>query len=77
MPRHTGMSRHFADMRFTSAASDPAVRKKWEDFAAANGPEALHRELAQRDPASAARLQTAHSVFGMREGKMLVFEEDA
>ena len=27
--------------------------------------------------ASAARLQTAHSVFGMREGKMLVFEEDA
>lgn len=44
------------DMRFTSAASDPAVRKKWEDFAAANGPEALHRELAQRDPSSAARL---------------------
>jgi tRNA dimethylallyltransferase len=33
--------------------TDPAVRDKWEDFAERNGPDAAHRELAQRDPAAA------------------------
>ena len=36
--------------------ADPAVRGELEAFAAAQGSEALHQRLAERDPAAAARL---------------------
>ncbi len=44
------------DMRFTDAASDQAVRRKWEDFLKENGPQALHGELQKRDPKRAEKL---------------------
>ncbi|WP_460434790.1 tRNA (adenosine(37)-N6)-dimethylallyltransferase MiaA [Angustibacter speluncae] len=36
--------------------TDPAVRARWEERAAAVGPRALHAELAERDPAAAAAI---------------------
>lgn len=36
--------------------TDPAVRARWEQRAAAIGPRALHAELAERDPAAAAAI---------------------
>lgn len=36
--------------------TDPAVRARWEERAAAVGPRALHGELAERDPAAAAAI---------------------
>lgn len=36
--------------------TDPAVRARWEERAAALGPRALHAELAERDPAAAAAI---------------------
>ena len=41
---------------FSSVGSDPAFRKEWEAFAAAEGTQALHDRLAAVDPAAAARL---------------------
>jgi hypothetical protein len=35
----------------------PDIRKHWRERAEAQGPEQLHRELAARDPAMAARLR--------------------
>lgn len=36
--------------------ADPAVRRRWEEFAAAQGEGALHRRLTEVDPVTAARL---------------------
>ncbi len=36
--------------------TDPAVRQRWQDRLDASGPEALHRELTERDPAAAAEI---------------------
>ncbi len=43
-------------LNFTGAACDPAIRKKWEDFAARNGNEALHAQLGAVDPVSAQQI---------------------
>lgn len=43
------------DLEFPAGEqADNPVREQWEAFAAENGAEALHAELARRDPASAA-----------------------
>lgn len=36
--------------------TDPAIRRRWSDRLDEAGPEALHAELAQRDPAAAAAI---------------------
>jgi tRNA dimethylallyltransferase len=42
--------------RLDFPGTDPAVRDRWKAELAARGPEALHAELAQRDPAAAAQI---------------------
>jgi tRNA dimethylallyltransferase len=42
--------------RLDFPGSDPAIRARWKDELEARGPEALHAELAQRDPAAAAQI---------------------
>ncbi|MGZ5368152.1 MAG: tRNA (adenosine(37)-N6)-dimethylallyltransferase MiaA [Aeromicrobium sp.] len=42
--------------KFEFPGTDPAIRAKWDADLAARGPEALHAELAERDPAAAAHL---------------------
>ncbi len=44
---------------FEGPGADPALRERLEARAAAKGPEALHRELAARDPAAAAKIHPA------------------
>ncbi len=45
------------EMDFGAApAADETYRKELEDFAAENGPEALHSRLAEKDPAAAERI---------------------
>ena len=41
---------------YPAPPADPALRRELEGSLAAQGPEALHRRLAARDPAAAARL---------------------
>ncbi len=43
--------------QFEFPGTDVAVRARWEAELAAVGPEALHRHLAEVDPAAAARMQ--------------------
>lgn len=42
--------------KFEFPGTDPAVREKWDAVLAERGPEALHTELARRDPAAAAQI---------------------
>ena len=42
--------------RLDFPGTDPALRDRWKAELAARGPEALHAELAQRDPAAAAQI---------------------
>ena len=42
--------------RLDFPGTDPALRDRWKAELAAHGPEALHAELAQRDPAAAAQI---------------------
>jgi tRNA dimethylallyltransferase len=42
--------------RLDFPGTDPVVRQRWADELAARGPEALHAELARRDPAAAAQI---------------------
>ncbi len=42
--------------RLDFPGTDPAVRDRWKAELAARGPEALHAELARRDPAAAAQI---------------------
>lgn len=42
--------------RLDFPGTDPAVRDRWKAELAARGPQALHAELAQRDPAAAAQI---------------------
>jgi tRNA dimethylallyltransferase len=42
--------------RFEFPGTDPAVRARWEERLAADGPLLLHRELAAKDPEAAARI---------------------
>jgi tRNA dimethylallyltransferase len=42
--------------RLEFPGTDPVVRQRWADELAAQGPEALHAELARRDPAAAAQI---------------------
>lgn len=44
---------------FDGPAADPELRRRLEERAAAEGTEALHRELALRDPAAAAKIHPA------------------
>lgn len=44
------------DLDFAREQGSQTVRMKWEQFANAEGAEALHRELSMRDPISANRL---------------------
>ena len=46
--------------RFEFPGTDPAVRARLEDELAAVGPEALHRRLAELDPAAAERIITTN-----------------
>lgn len=41
---------------FDFPGTDPAVRARWEAELERHGPEALHAELAERDPAAAAQM---------------------
>ena len=41
---------------FVFPGTDPAVRERWEHALADSGPQALHAELAVRDPEAAARI---------------------
>jgi len=52
-------------------AGDPAVRARLAAEAAAEGPEALHRRLAARDPATAARLRPRDAQRVMRALEVL------
>ena len=42
--------------RLDFPGTDPVVRQRWADELVARGPEALHAELARRDPAAAAQI---------------------
>jgi tRNA dimethylallyltransferase len=42
--------------RLEFPGTDPVVRQRWADELTARGPEALHAELARRDPAAAAQI---------------------
>jgi len=42
--------------KFEFPGTDPANRERWEADLATRGPEALHAELAERDPAAAAQI---------------------
>lgn len=42
--------------RLDFPGTDPATRERWKAELAARGPEALHAELARRDPAAAAQI---------------------
>ena len=42
--------------RLDFPGTDPAVRDRWKAELAARGPDALHAELARRDPAAAAQI---------------------
>jgi tRNA dimethylallyltransferase len=42
--------------RLEFPGTDPVVRQRWADELSAQGPEALHAELARRDPAAAAQI---------------------
>jgi len=42
--------------KFEFPGTDPAIRAKWDAALAERGPEALHTELAERDPAAAAQI---------------------
>jgi tRNA dimethylallyltransferase len=42
--------------RLEFPGTDPVVRQRWADELATQGPEALHAELARRDPAAAAQI---------------------
>lgn len=42
--------------RLDFPGTDPALRERWKAELAARGPEALHAELTQRDPAAAAQI---------------------
>ncbi len=44
------------DYRFNEAPADEQARAKWESFAEVHGTDALHRVLAEKDPASAKRI---------------------
>ena len=44
------------EMDFGAPPADDTFRKELEDFAAENGPEALHNRLAEKDPAAAERI---------------------
>lgn len=50
---------------------DPAVRSRLEARAAAEGPAALHAELARRDPAAAARIDPRNAVRVVRALEVL------
>jgi tRNA dimethylallyltransferase len=44
------------DFRFQGDAGDEAIRERWRQYAQTHGAHALHAQLAQVDPASAARI---------------------
>lgn len=46
--------------RFDFPGTDPTVRARWEGELAERGPSALHALLAERDPAAAAKIESAN-----------------
>jgi tRNA dimethylallyltransferase len=46
---------------FSFPGTDPEVRARWERSLAALGPEALHAELASRDPSAASKFQPSNA----------------